>query len=89
MVKLLYKPLGLAISVLGGIGASALFKRAWKFVGHEDDAPSATERKRSWGEVLLAAVLEGAIFGLVKAVMDRGGAVGFRKVTGTWPADEG
>ena len=89
MVKLLYKPLGLAISVLGGIVASALFKRAWKFVGHEDEAPSPTERKRGWGEILLAAGFEGAIFGLVKATMDRSSAVGFDKVTGTWPGDEG
>lgn len=89
MVKLLYKPLGLAMSVLGGVVASTLFKWAWKFVGHEDEVPSPTERKRGWGEVLLAAGLEGAIFGLVKAVMDRGGAIGFRKATGTWPSDEG
>jgi hypothetical protein len=89
IVKLLYKPLGLVISVLGGIVASALFKRAWKFVGHEDEAPAATERRRDWGEILLAAALQGAIFGLVKAMMDRGGAVWFRKATGTWPGDEG
>jgi hypothetical protein len=30
MVKLLYKPLGLLISVLGGIAASAVFARVWK-----------------------------------------------------------
>jgi hypothetical protein len=89
MAKLLYKPLSLAISVIGGVVASALFKRAWKLIGHEDEAPSATERKRGWAEILFAAALEGAIFGLVKAVMDRGGAVGFRKATGTWPGDEG
>ncbi len=89
MAKLLYKPLSLAISVIGGVVASALFKRAWRVVGHEDKAPSATERKRGWAEILLAAALQGAIFGLVKAVMDRGGALGFRKATGTWPGDEG
>jgi hypothetical protein len=89
MAKLLYKPLSLAISVIGGVVASALFKRAWRVVGHEDEGPSATERKRGWAEILLAAALQGAIFGLVKAVMDRGGALGFRKATGTWPGDEG
>jgi len=55
----------------------------------EDEAPAATERRRDWGEILLAAALQGAIFGLVKAMMDRGGAVWFRKATGTWPGDEG
>jgi hypothetical protein len=37
---------------------------------------------------LLAAGLEGAIYGLVKAVMDRAGATGFRYASGVWPGDE-
>lgn len=88
MAKLLYKPLGMIISVLGGVFASAVFKRLWKKIGHEDKAPEATERSRGWAEILMAAATQGAIFGLVKAALDRGGAVGFRKATGTWPGDE-
>lgn len=89
MAKLLYKLLSLSISVIGGVVASALFKRAWMLVGHEGEIPSATQRKRGWAEISLAAALEGAIVGLVKAVMERGGAVGFQKATGSWPDDEG
>ena len=36
---------------------------------------------------LPAAALQGAIFALVKAAVDRGGAEGFRKLTGVWPGD--
>jgi hypothetical protein len=54
------------VSVLGGILASKVFKRVWQAVGHEQKTPSATERSRGWGEVLVAATLQGAIFGLVK-----------------------
>lgn len=89
MAKLFYKPLGMVISVLGGLVASALFKKLWEGVRHEDDAPSSTELQRGWGEILIAAGLQGAIFGLVKAAVDRGGAFGFRKATGAWPGDEG
>jgi hypothetical protein len=89
MVKLLYKPLGLLISVLGGIAASAAFDRVWKLLTGEDDAPGATDRDRGWAEILTAAALQGAVFGLVKAAVDRGGATGFRTVTGTWPGDQG
>ncbi|MDQ6840622.1 MAG: DUF4235 domain-containing protein [Actinomycetota bacterium] len=88
MAKLIYRPLGMMVSVVGGLLASAVFKRLWKAIGHEQEAPSATERRRSWGEILTAAATQGAIFGLVKAAVDRGGAVGFRKATGTWPGDE-
>jgi Protein of unknown function (DUF4235) len=86
MIKLLYRPLGLGFSVAGGVLAGMLFKQIWKLVAGEKDAPKATEQDRTWREVLLAAALQGAIFGVVKAVVDRGGAKGVRRLTGTWPA---
>jgi hypothetical protein len=87
-VTVLYKPFGLVFSVLGGIVAGALFKRLWKAVAGEADAPNATDRERSWVEVISAAALEGALFGSVKAAIDRAGATGFAAATGTWPGDE-
>ena len=88
MIKLLYKRAGMLVSVLGGVIAGAIFKRVWKVAAGEDDAPKATDAQRGWREVLLAA-LQGAIFGLVKAVIDRGAAEGTRKVTGVWPGGNG
>jgi hypothetical protein len=89
MTKVLYKPMGMLVSVLGGVLAGAIFKQAWKVAFKEDDAPKATDADRGWREILLAATLHGAIFGLVKAAVDRGTAEGTRKVTGVWPGDEG
>jgi len=85
MLKTLYKPLGLLISVAGGIAAGAIFTRVWTLVTGQDDAPEGTDQHRSWREVLAAAGVQGAVFGVVKAALDRGGAAGFRKVTGIWP----
>ncbi|MEU1425148.1 MULTISPECIES: DUF4235 domain-containing protein [unclassified Kitasatospora] len=85
MIKILYKPLGLLFGVLGGLIAGALFRRLWALLGHEEDAPEATDQERTWREVLTAAALQGALFALVKAAVDRGGAVGTRRLTGTWP----
>ena len=87
MAKLLYKPLGILFSVVGGLVASTIFKQVWKRISDEDDAPKATESEYGWSEVLPAAALQGAIFALVKASVDRGGAIGFRKLTGIWPGD--
>jgi predicted metal-dependent enzyme (double-stranded beta helix superfamily) len=89
MIKLLYKPVGMLVSVLGGMLAGAIFKRVWKMAAREDDAPKATDARRGWREILLAAALQGAIFALVKAAVDRAAAEGTRKVTGVWPGDEG
>jgi Protein of unknown function (DUF4235) len=86
-VKFLYKPFGILFSVLGGILAGTIFKQIWKRVSGEEEAPKAKESEYGWKEVLPAAAAEGAIFGLVKAAVDRGGAQGFQKLTGVWPGD--
>ncbi|MFG3023566.1 DUF4235 domain-containing protein [Streptomyces sp. NPDC048254] len=83
--KIAYKPVGLALGAVSGVVAGAAFKQAWKMLGHDDDAPDATDEDRTWSEVLLAAVLQGAIFAGVKAAVDRGGAAATRRLTGTWP----
>ena len=87
MAKLIYKPLGLAVSVLGAVLSGLLFKHAWKLIAGEDEAPAATDRDRKWAEVLGAAALQGAVFGFVKAAVDRAGAAGFARTTGVWPGD--
>ena len=51
--------------------------------------PEATDERRGWGEILLAAALQGAIFALIKAVFERAAAEGVREVTGDWPGEEG
>ncbi|MFD7732379.1 DUF4235 domain-containing protein [Kitasatospora phosalacinea] len=84
-VAVLYKPVGLTLGLAGGMLAGVVFRQAWKAIGHEGDAPDATDEDRSWREALIAAVLQGAIFGLVKAAVNRGGATATRRLTGTWP----
>jgi hypothetical protein len=87
MIKLLYKPVGMFVSVLGGLLAGAIFKRVWKMIAQADEAPKATDARHGWPEVLLAAAIQGAIFAAVKAAVDRGAAEGTRKLTGIWPGD--
>lgn len=88
MIKLLYKPMGILVSVLGGLLAGAIFKQVWKLAAREDDAPKATDAQRSWREILLSAALQGAIYAVVKAVIGRGTAEGTRKLTGVWPGED-
>ncbi|HET8558372.1 MAG TPA: DUF4235 domain-containing protein [Gaiellaceae bacterium] len=85
MARLIYKPFGLIVGVLGGLAARAVFKRVWSAAGHEDDAPKPTDADKGWREVVLAAAAEGAVFGGVKALIDRAGATGFAWLTGAWP----
>jgi hypothetical protein len=88
MIKLLFKPVDLIAGMVGGLLAGLIFKRVWKLIGR-GDAPKPTDERRGWADILLAAVLHGAIFALVKAAVDRGVAEGTRRLTGIWPGDEG
>lgn len=87
MIKLLYKPVGMLVSVLGGLLAGAIFKKVWRLAAREDEAPKATDARRGWREILLAAALQGAILAVVKAAVDRGAAEGTRMLTGWWPGE--
>ncbi len=87
MLKLVYKPFGILASVLGGIVAGALFKQIWKLAAQKTDAPDARDKDASWREVLVSAAVQGAIFGGVKALVDRAGATGFERATGAWPGN--
>jgi hypothetical protein len=86
MNKLAYKPVGILLGIGAGALAGLIFKQVWKMAAGDDDAPNATDEDRGWGEILAAAALQGAIFAVVKAAVDRGGAAGVRKVTGSWPS---
>ena len=85
MARVLYKPIGLFVSVLGGLVAGAIFKRIWRVAADENKAPKATDERRSWREVTAAAAAQGAVYGGVKALIDRAGATGFARLTGSWP----
>jgi len=85
--ELAYRPVGLLASLAAGAVASTIFKQIWRRVADEDDAPSPLAPDNSLGKVLLAAIIQGAIFAVVKALMDRGGARGFEKLTGSWPGN--
>jgi hypothetical protein len=85
--KLAYRPVGLLAGILAGLVSGTIFKQVWKLIAKEDDAPGALQSEYSMKEVVLAAAIQGAIFAATKAAIDRAGAQGFSKMTGTWPGD--
>lgn len=85
--RVAYRPFGLLAGVFAGLVSGAVFKQVWKHVSGEDDAPDALQSEYRMREVVLAAALQGAIFAATKAAIDRAGARGFTKLTGSWPGD--
>lgn len=87
--KILYRPLGLTSSIVGGLVAGQVFKQVWKRAtpGVDNDPPRALESEYTLRQVLVAATVQGAIFAFVKAAIDRGGARAFERWTGEWPGN--
>jgi Protein of unknown function (DUF4235) len=85
LMKIAYRPIGVLSGLLAGFVAGAVFKRLWKLAAREDEAPKATDQRRGWTEVVLAAAVKGAVFASVRAAVDRAGATGFARATGVWP----
>lgn len=80
-MTLLFKPFAMLASVLGGLLASAVFTRIWRAVTGESQAPAPDSTEHNTREVLLGAVVQGAVFAGVKAAVDRASARGVAHVT--------
>ena len=89
MMKLLYKPFAIAAGLVASRAAGAIFKRLWAFLAKETEMPQAMEQSRGWTEVVAAAMLKGAVFGGVKAFVDRTFATEYFRRTGVWPGKIG
>ena len=85
MSKLSYRLVSAIIGIGGGLIARSLFHRVWHGLTGEDDRPEPSDRTAGWGAVVIGAALEGALFASVRAAVDRAGAVGVARATGTWP----
>jgi hypothetical protein len=80
--KALYKPLSIATSVAGGLLAGKVFTEIWQRISPSDqEPPEPKDLTRSTREALIAAAVQGLIFGLVRAAVDRAGAKGYRAIT--------
>jgi hypothetical protein len=86
-MKFLFAPIGILAGLAAGFAAQKGFEKAWAiFDDHE--APEAEDREVSYPKLALALILEGAIFRLVKGMVDRGARLGFASLTGRWPGEQ-
>ena len=81
----------LPISILGGLVAGAVAKRAFDLlwgVFDEEETPEAEHRDIPLLKLGLALLIEGAIFRFVRGLFDHGARRGFARMTGAWPGEE-
>jgi hypothetical protein len=86
-MKLLFVPISVTSGLLAGFVGKKLFEQLWGVVD-DREPPEPEHRYASWGKVLLAAALQGAVFRATRALVDRGSRNAFASLTGTWPGEE-
>ena len=87
MAKVLFIP----VSIIGGLIAGAIsrkiFDQIWGLFD-EEEPPESKHRDMSWGKLLIAAAIQGAIFRAMKAASDHYTRRAFCATTGTWPGEK-
>jgi hypothetical protein len=87
LVKFVFIP----ISILGGLVAGAVSRkvldRIWGLFD-EEAPPTSKDRDIAWTKLAVAAVLQGAIFRLMKEVSDHYTRRAFYRTTGKWPGEK-
>lgn len=87
MSKFLFIP----FSVAGGILAGAIGKKSFELlwgVFDDEDAPEPKHREISLVKLIVALLVQGAIFRAVRGLVDHGSRHAFQKLTGSWPGEE-
>jgi hypothetical protein len=86
-MKFLFIPFSVVGGLLAGFAGKKLFDQIWSVID-EEEPPEAEHREATWGKVLAAAALQGAIFRVTKIAVDRSSRSAFESLTGTWPGQD-
>lgn len=83
-----FTPLALALGLASGQVSKKIFNKIWSLIDDEE-APHPKHREIAYAKLLAALVIQGAIVGLVRGLVEHGSHHGWRKLTGAWPGAEG
>jgi uncharacterized protein DUF4235 len=86
-LKLLFIPFGVVGGLIAGFLGRKLFDQLWGVID-DREPPEPEHRDASFGKVVAAAVLEGAVFRGTRTAVDHQMRRAFEALTGTWPGEQ-
>ncbi len=87
MSKLVFAPFSALSGILAGVIGKKTFSALWGVID-DHEAPDPKHRETSLGKLVLALLLQGAIFRAVRGLVDHGARAAFNKLTGSWPGEK-
>jgi Protein of unknown function (DUF4235) len=86
-MKLLFIPFSVVGGLIAGFLGKKIFEGVWGLIDDEEP-PEAEHRVTTWGKLIAATALEGAVFRATRAAVDHGSRQAFASLTGSWPGEE-
>jgi hypothetical protein len=87
MSKLLFRPVSIVSGLFAGLIGRKTFALLWRAVDDEQP-PQPQSRGAGIGKLALALSLQGAVFSLVKGLVDHASRQWFARFTGRWPGEK-
>jgi len=87
MSKVIFVPVSIGGGLLAGLIGKKLFSLLWGVVD-DQEPPRADHRRVNISKLVIALLVEGALFALIRGLVDHGSRHAFARVTGAWPGDE-
>lgn len=86
-MKFLFLPFSIVASLIAAQLSKKVFDGVWRLFDDEE-APEAEHKEIEIPKLVLALVIEGAIFRAVRGLVDHSARRGFYNLTGSWPGEE-
>lgn len=87
MSKMIFLPVSVGGGLLAGLIGKRLFAVIWGVID-DQEAPEPEHRNISLLKLAVALLIEGALFSLIRGLLDHGSRHVFTRITGAWPGDE-
>ena len=86
-MKFIFTPISLGLGLAAGQIAKKVFHAMWGKAA-SGEAPKSKHREIALAQLVVALLVEGAVFKLIKGLVDHGTRHGWARLTGSWPGEE-
>jgi len=86
-VKFVFLPIGIGAGLVAGQISKKLFDVIWSRIDDEEQ-PQPKHREIDVRKLTVALLIEGAVFRLVRGMIDHYSRRGFAALTGSWAGEE-